>query len=130
MHDSLSHIQKQAIAFRDARDWAQFHRPKDLAIGLSVEAAELAELFLWKSDTELAQFEREGRQRDRLGEEMADVLIFLLYLAEHAGIDLAEATAAKMTVNAEKYPVEQARGSAAKYDQLARARAERGEASP
>lgn len=128
MQDSLSHLQKQAVAFRDARDWAQFHRPKDLAIGLSVEAAELAELFLWKSDTELAQFERESPQRDRLGEEMADVLIFLLYLAEHAGIDLAEATAAKMTANAEKYPVEQARGSAAKYDQLAEARAERGEA--
>lgn len=119
MADTLQDLQAAAIAFRDARDWAQFHQPKDLALGLSVEAAELAELFLWKSPEDARAAAREDpASRERLADEMADVQTFLLYLAEESGLDLGAAVRRKLEKNAAKYPVEQARGSAAKYTEL------------
>ena len=118
MEDDLGALQRAAVAFRDARDWQQFHRPKDLALGLAAEAGELVERFLWKSDREMEALARPGAPRDGLGEEMADVLLFLLYLAEWSGLDLAEATRRKLALNAEKYPVDKARGTARKYTDL------------
>jgi NTP pyrophosphatase (non-canonical NTP hydrolase) len=115
---TLAELQAEAIRFRDERDWAQFHAPKDLALGLTVEAGELAELFLWKSREQAAAALGDAAFRRRLGEELADVQVFLLYLAEAAGLDLAAATRAKIAANALKYPVEKARGSAAKYTEL------------
>jgi NTP pyrophosphatase (non-canonical NTP hydrolase) len=118
MDDSLSSLKDAVVAFRDARDWARFHRPKDLALGLVAEAGELAEVLLWKSDDELAAPREEGPLRTRLGDEMADVLTFLLYLAEASGTDLGDALRRKLEANAAKYPVDRARGSAAKYSEL------------
>ena len=96
--------------FRDERDWAQFHNAKDLAIALSVEANELLEIFLWKSprDAEL----------NRVREELADVFAFALLLADKYGLDVRAIVEDKLAANRVKYPVEKAKGSAKKYDEL------------
>ena len=104
---------RRVIQFRDDRDWRQFHTPKDLAISLSLEAAELLEVFQW-SGTDL-----ECRDRlDRIREELADVLSYCVLMADVCGLDLDEILNAKVDQNAAKYPVEKARGSAAKYTEL------------
>jgi dCTP diphosphatase len=115
---TLSDLRDRAVAFRDERDWRQFHTPKDLAIAVGVEAAELAECFLWRSPAEIDDALRDTTYRSRVADEIADVLIFLLYLADATGIDVADAVDAKIGANAAKYPVERARGSAAKYTEL------------
>jgi NTP pyrophosphatase (non-canonical NTP hydrolase) len=103
-------LQSEALAFRDARDWAQFHNAKDLATGLSIEAGELLECYLWKTPAEA--------KTEKVKEEIADVLIYTLLLAHEAKIDLADAVRAKLKKNSEKYPVEKARGRSDKYDTL------------
>lgn len=118
MDDSLAGLKAEAIAFRDARDWAPFHQPKDLVLGLVAEAGELAEVLLWKSPDELGALRAGGDLQQRAADEMADVLVFLLYLAEHTGVDLAQAVRDKLAKNAAKYPVGKARGSSRKYDEL------------
>jgi len=109
---------KAVLAFRDERDWRQFHNPKDLAISICLEAAELLEPFQWKRSDEIADFLAEGANRRRVADEMADVLILLVSMADMLGIDLVEAARAKLAENARKYPVAQARGNAKKYDKL------------
>lgn len=109
----LSKVISELIAFRDARDWAQFHDSKNLAAAISIEAAELNELFLWKDVQESEQVDRE-----RLKEELADVLAFAFLLAEKHGLDPLEIVMEKIRKNEEKYPVEKAKGSAAKYTEL------------
>lgn len=116
--DAFAALLREAVRFRDDRDWAQFHNPKDLALGLSIEAAELAELFLWKSPEEARAALADETLRTRLAEEMADVQIFLLYLSEASGIDLPDAVREKLKKNGLKYPVERSRGSARKYTDL------------
>ncbi len=116
MPDSLRELTQLAIAFRDARDWAQFHRPKDLALGLGIEAGELGELFLWKTEAEIEALRDDPAFRSRLLEELGDVQMFLLYLAHRLGIDLGEAVVTKLALNERKYPVDRFRGSARKYD--------------
>ena len=101
---------RQIVDFRDQRNWAQFHNPKDLALGLSIEAAELNELFLWKKPEEA--------DPARVREELADILIFALMLLEKYGLDLEEIVQEKLAANAEKYPADKARNSAAKYTDL------------
>ncbi len=118
MSDSIHDLQSAAIRFRDERDWKQFHRPKDLLLGLTAEVGELAELFLWKTDEEIETSFSDPRYLERIAEELADVQIFLLYLADRSGQSLAAAVQAKLVKNARKYPVERARGSARKYDEL------------
>ena len=118
MTDTLQELQELVVRFRDERDWEQFHTPKDLALGLQIEAAELAELFLWRGPEESAEDFGRAEFRDKLQDELADVQTFLLYLAEAAGVNLAAAVRSKLKKNAAKYPVEKARGSARKYDQL------------
>ncbi len=118
MSDTFDALRREAVHFRDERDWAQFHHPKDLALGLGIEAGELGELFLWKTRDEVrADLEDEGFLR-RLAEEMADVQMFLLYLAEASGISLPDAVRKKLVTNAEKYPVHKAKGTARKYTDL------------
>ena len=103
----------KALAFREDRDWAQYHNPKDLAISISIEAAELLEVFQWSgTDLEVAQ------KADRAKEELADIAIYCIYLAEKLGINIADAISDKIDSNNEKYPVEKARGSAKKYTEL------------
>jgi NTP pyrophosphatase (non-canonical NTP hydrolase) len=104
--------------FRDERDWKQFHRPKDVAVSVAIEAAELLEHFQWKTDEEIRAYLADPANRDAVGREMADVLILLLSAADVIGVDLHAATLSKLGENARKYPVEKAKGTAAKYDQL------------
>ena len=115
----MDDLVKAVLAFRDERDWRQFHNPKDLAISITLEAAELLEHFQWKSPGEAESFLAIEENRRRLGEEMADVLILLISLADVVGLDLLESARAKLRDNAVKYPVERARGSAKKYHELA-----------
>ena len=117
--DTLADLQAAAIRFRDERDWAQFHTPKDLALGLTAEAGELAELFLWQTSSQIETALRDDPAfRLRLCHELADVQIFLFYLAKAGELDLAAAVRAKISLNAAKYPVEKARGNATKYTEL------------
>lgn len=114
----LDVIRRQLLAFRDERDWKQFHTLKNLIISLNLESAELLELTQWKTDTQLDALKTDPEFREALRDECADVLLYLLLVADDAGIDLLEAAQAKIAKNAARYPVEQAFGSAKKYTEL------------
>ncbi len=114
----LTELLAKITAFRDARDWKQFHKANHLAAAISIEAAELQEHFLWKSANEVEQKVSEPRQKQAIADELADVLIFSLLLAHEIGIDPAETIVRKLKANARKYPVAKARGSAKKYTEL------------
>ena len=104
---------RRVVNFRDARNWRQFHTPKDLAISMNLEAAELLELFQWSgTDLECAE------KREKLREELADVLSYCILMADVCGFDLDEIMNEKVSKNEAKYPVEKARGNAAKYTEL------------
>ncbi len=100
-------------AFAEARDWDQFHSPKNLSMALMVEAAELMEHFQWLTEEQSAELPPEVKQA--VGEELADILLYLVRLSDKLGIDLREAALHKLEKNALKYPVERVRGSAKKY---------------
>ena len=104
--------------FCTEREWDPYHNLKDLAIGVSTESAELLEIFRFKSEAQMQAMLRDPAAREHIGEELADVLFFLLRLSEKAGIDLEEAFHDKVEKNAAKYPVESARGRNLKYDEL------------
>jgi NTP pyrophosphatase (non-canonical NTP hydrolase) len=118
MSPSLETLTDRLIAFRDARDWRQFHSLKNLLLSLNLEAAELLELAQWKDDAQVEAALANPEFRRRLAEECADVLLYLLMICERAKIDLAAAAADKISRNADKYPVEKARGNADKYTEL------------
>ena len=103
----------KALAFREERDWAQFHNPKDLALSISLEAAELLEVFQW-SGTDLEVSAKSGRVK----EELADVAIYCIYLADKLGVNLADIISDKVDANREKYPIEKSRGNSRKYTEL------------
>jgi dCTP diphosphatase len=115
---SMDELVKAVLAFRDQRDWGQIHNPKDLAISIMLEAAELLEHFQWKTPAEAETFLADAAHRRQVGEEMADVLILLVSMADAVGLDLVATAWAKLEENARKYPVERAKGTAKKYDQL------------
>ena len=104
------------IRFREERDWKQFHKPKDVAISLMLEAAEVAEHFQWKNDDEIVQYV-ESHRAD-IAEEISDVLYWVLLLANDLGIDIPSSFEAKMKKNEVKYPADKARGRHTKYDKL------------
>lgn len=114
--DTLESLRERLRRFADERDWDQFHAPKNLAIALSVEAAELLEHFQWLSE-EASRSLGPG-QLEQVREELADVLLYLVRLADKLGIDLAQAASDKIERNAEKYPADKARGSSKKYRDL------------
>ncbi len=114
----LSTLTEQLLRFRDERNWAQFHTLRHLIVSLNLEAAELLELTQWQSDAQMAAFVNDAAGREALSDECADVLLYLLLIAENAGIDLEAAARAKLAKNAVKYPVEKAYGSSRKYDRL------------
>ena len=119
MTDStLENLTDRLIAFRDARDWRQFHSLKDLIVSLNLEASELLELTQWKTAGQFDKMADVPAMKARLEEETADVLLYLLLIAERAGIDLISAANTKIDRNNEKYPVEKARGVATKYNEL------------
>lgn len=106
----ITQITEELRKFRDERDWAQFHNPKDLAVALSIEASELLELFLWKS--------AENADADKVKEELADVFAYAFMLADKYGLDVAQIMQDKLEKNKLKYPVAKAKGSAKKYNEL------------
>jgi Predicted pyrophosphatase len=105
--EALTHLVKE---FVDARDWNQFHNPKDLALAISIEASELNESFLWKKPEEA--------KPEKVREELADVFVYALLLADKYGWDIPTIVKEKMRENAYKYPVEKAKGNAKKYTEL------------
>lgn len=112
----MKHVIARIRAFRDERDWMQFHDPKNLAVSIAIEAAELLEHFQWKDKAQSERHAVENKQA--VAEEIADVAIYLLELADNLGIDLEKAIHEKLDKNAQKYPVEKARGVAKKYTEL------------
>ncbi len=106
----MEEIIQTLLKFRNERDWEQFHNPKDLALAINVEAGELLELFLWKNP--------EDANKDKIKEELADVFAFAFLLAEKYNFDVKEIVLEKIRKNAEKYPVEKAKGTAKKYNEL------------
>ena len=107
---NIDELIKKIISFRDARDWKQFHNPKDLALAINVEAGELLELFLWKNPEEA--------NREKVKEELADILAYAFLLADKYGFDIKEIVMDKIRINGEKYPVDKSKGSAKKYNEL------------
>ncbi len=112
----LESLQLALREFARERDWEKFHTPKNLATALSVEAAELLEHFQWLTGEQSQSLE--PRKRQAVAEELADVLLYLLQLADRLGIDPLEAAREKLEINAAKYPVDRARGRADKYTEL------------
>lgn len=108
----LAKLTQRITAFRDARDWKQFHTPKDVAISLSLEASELLEVFQWQQNGP------DEKQRERISDELADILYWTLLMAHDLELDLAEAFEQKMKKNEAKYPVSRAKGSSKKYTEL------------
>jgi NTP pyrophosphatase (non-canonical NTP hydrolase) len=108
--DSIEIILSEVVKFRNERDWEQFHNSKDLALAISIEAGELNELFLWKNPEDV--------NPDKLKEELADVLTFSFLLAHKHNLDIKEIVLNKLQINALKYPVDKAKGTAKKYDEL------------
>lgn len=106
-------LKQQLADFAQARDWDQFHSPKNLAMALNVEAAELLEHFQWLTEQQSAALD--DQVLEQVAAELADIQIYLVRLSDKLGVDLAEAVQTKMRSNAEKYPAERVRGSAAKY---------------
>ena len=113
---TLEDLQKKIIAFRDARDWKQFHTPKDMAISLALEAAEVLEHFQWKNEAEMKEYVQ--THKEDIGDELADVLWWVLTMSNDLGINILEAAEKKIEKTALKYPVEKAKGRHAKYTEL------------
>ncbi len=108
--NDFDEIIAEIIKFRDERDWEQFHNPKDLAIALNIETSELLELFLWK--------DAESANKEKVKEELADILTYAFLIAEKYGFDVKNIIREKIKINSAKYPVDKARGTAKKYDEL------------
>ena len=113
---TIQTLKERILDFRDRRNWAQFHKPKDVVLSLMLEAAELAEHFQWKSEEEIQTHVQE--QREAIGDELSDVLYWVLLLSHDLGIDIEQAFNRKMDKNEEKYPVEKSKGRHTKYSEL------------
>jgi NTP pyrophosphatase (non-canonical NTP hydrolase) len=116
MPDTIKELTTEIRNFRDARDWQQFHGPKELAVAIAAEAGELLQHFVWQSAEQSER--RVQERRDQIASEIADVSILVLELADNLGLDLAEVIRAKLQNNAIRYPVGKARGSNLKYNEL------------
>lgn len=113
----IDKLQQRIVKFRDARDWKQFHNPKDLALSLVLEAAEVLEHFQWKNPEEIQRYIKS--HKDDISEEVADTFYWVLLIANDLDIDLVKAFEKKMKKNEEKYSVEKAKGNHKKYTELA-----------
>lgn len=111
---SIEEILKRLLAFREERDWGQFHSPKNLAVSISIEAAELLEHFQWLKENETPSPEK----MPDVARELADIFNYLVLLSHDMGIDLIESSRKKIEENGKKYPVEKAKGTAKKYKEL------------
>jgi len=113
---NLEELTKRLVAFREARDWKQFHKPKDLAVSLSLEAAEVLEHFQWKSEKEIEEYVKTNKAE--IGEELADVFNWVLLMSHDLDIDITETSDKKIKKNEQKYPVDKAKGKHTKYTEL------------
>lgn len=113
---SISALTEQVIRFRDEREWKQFHNPKDVALSLVLEAGEVMEHFQWKNAEEVSQ--HIDGHKDEIGDELSDVLYWVLLMAHDLDIDLVTALERKLAKNANKYPIEKSKGSNKKYTKL------------
>jgi len=111
----LGDLKARVRAFVEERDWDQFHSPKNLAMALAVESAELVEIFQWLTEAESAVLD--GKRRARAEAELADILIYLVRIADRLDVDLLAAASGKLEDNARKYPADRVRGLARKYDE-------------
>lgn len=109
----IKELEEVIINFRDERDWKQFHSLKDLLIGMNIEVSELSELFLWKTQNQISDV-----PKGKIENELADIYIFLNYLAKHFCIDLEKAVLDKIEINGKKYPVSKSYGSNKKYNEI------------
>lgn len=116
MSEDIGELQAALRRFADARDWGQFHSPKNLAVSLSLEAAEVLEHFQWLTDEQSRSLDEARRQA--VAHEIADVLLYLLQLSDRLGIDPMQAAREKLALNAERYPADKARGTSRKYTEL------------
>jgi len=112
----IAKFQKMVVAFRDARDWKQFHNPKDMALSLVLEAAEVMEHFQWKTPEEVQEYLK--GHKGEVAEELADVLHWVVLMSHDMDIDLTKAFEKKMKKNEKKYPVEKSKGKHTKYNKL------------
>ena len=110
---NFKEIEQKVIDFRNERNWEQFHHIKDLLLGLNIEVAELQELFLWKTNEQQTEIDKE-----KIKDELADIAIFLIYISKHYNIDLTEAISSKLEKNSIKYPADRSRNSNKKYNEL------------
>lgn len=115
---TLGVLKQEVLAFAQARDWEQFHTPKNLSMAIAAEAAELMEPLLWVTPAESRAVMAQPEKRAALQDELADIVVYCLEFANQTNIDLASAITAKMARNAQKYPVEKARGRSEKYNEL------------
>ena len=113
---NISELTKRITDFRDARDWKQFHNPKDLAVSLVLEASEVLEHFQWKNGSELDEYVKS--HKEHIGEELADVLYWVLLASHDLDIDIGEAFDKKMDKNEAKYALDKAKGNHKKYTEL------------
>jgi len=112
----IKNLTEKIKKFRDERDWKQFHNPKDLALSIALEAAEVIEHFQWKNNQEVAEYIKSNK--DDIGEELADVLYWVLLMSHDLEIDIKEALEKKIVKNKEKYPVDKSKGKHTKYNKL------------
>lgn len=106
----IKNITEKIKTFNEERDWGQFHNPKDLAIALNIETSELLDLFLWKRSEDV--------NTDKVKEELADIFMYAFNLSDKFGFDVTEIVEAKLRINAAKYPIDKAKGTSKKYNDL------------
>ena len=114
---TVKELKDKVQKFCEERDWDQFHNPKDLAIGVSTEASELLDIFRFKRDADIKEIMSDSSKRQKVGDELADVLYFLLRFAQMNNFDLSEELERKLEKNNTNYPVEKAKGSNKKYNE-------------
>jgi len=115
---SWDNLIEEILKFRDERDWARFHTPKNLSAAIAIESAELQERFLWKTDTEVAADLRKASEKKKIVQEVADILIYTLLFARHLNADIDGAVRAKIRSNRKRYPIARSKGVATKYTEL------------
>jgi len=115
---TIANLKEILLKFRNARQWEQFHTPKNLANAISIESSELMEHFLWKTDDEIEQSLKEVKFREEVEDELADIVNFCLNFANRTHIDIASVVKRKMAKNEERYPVEKSKGNARKHTEL------------
>jgi len=116
--DKLKELINRVVAFRNKRNWAQYHTPRNLSVALSIEASELQEAFLWKSEEESTRFINSRHGQKAISEEVADVLIYALLFCHATGLDPLGSIERKLKINAKRYPVKSSKGKATKYTNL------------